>query len=71
MASDPSPSLCLISCIIEPQKSYKDRIYTRGVVGWPGVKHLGTWDKFDQVGNFNMQHETSTCNFNMELQLHN
>lgn len=26
------------SCLIEPLQAYKDRIYTRGVVGWHGVK---------------------------------
>lgn len=32
------------NCLIEPQKAYKDRIYTRGVVGWKGVKHIKDWD---------------------------
>jgi hydroxylamine reductase len=28
------------NCIIKPQESYRDRIFTTGVVGWPGVKHI-------------------------------
>jgi hydroxylamine reductase len=32
------------NCIIEPRKSYKERIYTRSVVGWPGVKHIPDYD---------------------------
>jgi hydroxylamine reductase len=32
----------------EPTKKYKDRIFTRRVVGWPGVKHL-TGDDFSSV----------------------
>ncbi len=28
------------NCIIRPLDSYKDRIFTTGVVGWPGVKHI-------------------------------
>lgn len=32
------------NCIIEPRKSYKDRIFTRSVVGWPGVKHIPDYD---------------------------
>lgn len=38
------------NCLIEPSKSYVDRIYTRSVVGWHGVKHIKSWDQdFQQV----------------------
>lgn len=38
------------NCLIEPSKSYKDALYTFGVVGWPGLKHLGAnADKIDWV----------------------
>ncbi len=40
----PGPILMTTNCIVEPRKSYKNRIYTRSVVGWPGVKHLPTYD---------------------------
>ncbi|MHC4777841.1 MAG: hydroxylamine reductase [Planctomycetota bacterium] len=36
----PGPILMTSNCIIEPQDGYKDRIFTTGAVGWPGVKHL-------------------------------
>ncbi len=29
------------NCIIEPQASYRSRIFTTGPVGWPGVRHIG------------------------------
>lgn len=38
------PVVVTTNCLIEPQKVYKDRIYTRGVVGWQGVKHIKDWD---------------------------
>jgi hydroxylamine reductase len=28
------------NCIQKPLESYKDRIFTTGLVGWPGVKHI-------------------------------
>ena len=28
------------NCIQKPQEVYKDNIFTTGLVGWPGVKHL-------------------------------
>jgi len=40
----PGPIIMTTNCIIEPRDSYKDRIYTRGEVGWPGVHHLPTRD---------------------------
>ncbi|TFJ84678.1 hypothetical protein NSK_004142 [Nannochloropsis salina CCMP1776] len=40
----PGPVVVTTNCLIEPQKAYKDRIYTRGVVGWRGVKHIKDWD---------------------------
>lgn len=31
------------NCIQQPQDSYKDNIFTTGMVGWPGVNHI--WNK--------------------------
>ncbi len=28
------------NCISEPKAAYKDRIWTTGEVGWPGVGHI-------------------------------
>jgi len=36
----PGAILMTTNCIIKPQDSYKDRILSTGVVGWPGVKHI-------------------------------
>jgi hydroxylamine reductase len=32
--------LMTTNCLIEPKESYRDRIFTTGVVGWPGVPHI-------------------------------
>lgn len=34
------PILFTTNCIVPPKDSYKDRIYTTGLVGWPGCKHI-------------------------------
>jgi len=36
----PGPVLFTTNCIQKPQDSYKDRIFTNGLVGWPGCKHI-------------------------------
>ena len=32
------------NCIQHPAESYKDRLFTWGQVGWPGVKHITGWN---------------------------
>lgn len=39
-AKFPGPIVMTTNCISEPRPSYNDRIYTAGVTGWPGVKHI-------------------------------
>ncbi|HHV98359.1 MAG TPA: hydroxylamine reductase [Clostridiaceae bacterium] len=34
------PILMTTNCLVPPKDSYKDRVYTTGVVGYPGVKHI-------------------------------
>ena len=34
------PILMTTNCIVKPADSYKDRIYTTGATGYPGVKHI-------------------------------
>lgn len=36
----PGPIVMTSNCITEPAQRYKDRIFTRHTVGWPGVKHI-------------------------------
>jgi hydroxylamine reductase len=40
----PGPIVVTTNCILEPRPSYKDRIYTTGVVGVSGVKHISNGD---------------------------
>ncbi len=39
-ASFNGPILMTTNCIVAPAESYKDRIYTTGATGYPGVKHI-------------------------------
>lgn len=41
-AAFPGPILMTTNCLVEPRKSYKDRIFTAGAVGFPGVPHIDT-----------------------------
>lgn len=43
-ANFPGPILMTSNCIIEPRPQYRQRIFTRGPVGWPGVRHLESHD---------------------------
>ena len=36
----PGPVLFTTNCIQKPKDSYMDRIFTNGLVGWPGCKHI-------------------------------
>jgi hydroxylamine reductase len=36
----PGAILMTSNCIIEPQPQYRQRIFTAGPVGWPGVRHI-------------------------------
>jgi hydroxylamine reductase len=38
------------NCIQRPAEAYKDRLFTWGQVGWPGIKHIPGWD-FSEVIN--------------------
>lgn len=39
-AEFPGAILMTSNCIIEPAKAYRQRIFTTGPVGWPGVRHV-------------------------------
>ncbi len=43
-ANFPGPILMTSNCIIEPKPQYRQRIFTTGPVGWPGVRHLENHD---------------------------
>ena len=40
----PGAIIMTTNCIQKPQDSYKDNIFTTGLVGWPGVKHIANKD---------------------------
>jgi len=40
----PGAILMTTNCIQEPQRSYTERIFTCGLVGWPGVQHIADRD---------------------------
>jgi hydroxylamine reductase len=45
----PGAILMTTNCIQKPRKSYKDRIFTCGLVAWPGVTHIGPDRDFTPV----------------------
>ena len=40
----PGAILMTTNCIQRPREAYKDRIFTSGLVAWPGVRHIGDRD---------------------------
>ena len=40
-AALPAPILFTTNCLMPPKDSYRDRVFTSAVVGWPGAKHIG------------------------------
>jgi hydroxylamine reductase len=40
----PGAILMTTNCIQKPQEAYQDNIFTTGLVGWPGVKHVDNQD---------------------------
>ncbi|MGQ9732927.1 MAG: hydroxylamine reductase [Candidatus Zipacnadales bacterium] len=48
-AAFPGPIVMTTNCLQKPQESYQGRIFTCGVVGWPGVTHLGEERDFSAV----------------------
>jgi hydroxylamine reductase len=43
-ADFPGPIVMTSNCLIEPQPKYRQRIFTMGPVGWPGVRHIDNGD---------------------------
>jgi hydroxylamine reductase len=43
-AAFPGAILMTTNCIQKPAESYKDNIFTTGLVGWPGVQHIADKD---------------------------
>ncbi len=45
----PGAILMTTNCIQRPKESYTDRIFTTGLVAWPGVRHIGSNRDFTPV----------------------
>ena len=45
----PGAILMTTNCIQKPKESYLDRIFTSGLVAWPGVRHIGPERDFSPV----------------------
>ena len=45
----PGAILMTTNCIQKPKETYNDRIFTTGLVGWPGVSHIGDSKDFTPV----------------------
>ena len=45
----PGSILMTTNCIQKPRESYNDRLFTTGLVGWPGVSHVGADKDFTPV----------------------
>jgi len=43
-ADFPGPVVMTTNCIMKPKDSYKDNVYTCGVVGWPGLPHIQNYN---------------------------
>ena len=43
-ADFPGAIVMTSNCLIEPNVRYRNRIFTAGPVGWPGLRHLGNGD---------------------------
>ena len=55
---EPAAFIFNTNCIQEPRASYKDRVFTTSVVGWPGVAHIDDYNfektiqKAKELGGF-------------------
>lgn len=65
----PAPILFTTNCLMPPQPSYSDRVFTTSVVGYPGMAHIGTNKDFTPViekslslGGYAAKHEMSGIN---------
>lgn len=47
-ADFPGPIVMTSNCLIEPKPSYRNRMFTTGPVGWPGLRHIRN-DNYQQL----------------------
>eukprot|EP01083_Nonionella_stella_P074995 203612_1 len=51
--SFPGPIIMTTNCLMEPRRSYKNRLFTMGPTAWPGVKHISGNDFSDVIARAN------------------
>ena len=57
----PGAILFTTNCIQKPAESYKDKVFTTGLVGWPGLVHIGANKDFTPVINRALELEGFTA----------
>jgi hydroxylamine reductase len=57
----PGAILFTTNCIQKPAESYKDKVFTTGLVGWPGLVHIGADKDFTPVINRALELEGFTA----------
>ncbi|MGC9307302.1 MAG: hydroxylamine reductase [Thermoplasmatota archaeon] len=50
------PILMTTNCLVPPNDSYKDRVYTTGVVGYPGLQHIPDRDNGEKDFSMLIEH---------------
>ena len=62
------PVLMTTNCLIPPQDSYKDRVYTTGVVGFEGVTHIPNRENGEPKDFSEIIEQAKKCNSPQELE---
>jgi len=60
-ASFNGPIIMTTNCIKKPRESYLDRIWTTGLVGWPGLKHVANREADGRKDFSNIIEQAKTC----------
>jgi hydroxylamine reductase len=55
----PGAILMTTNCIQKPRETYKDNIFTTGLVGWPGVTHIADKDFTPEIGRASCRERVS------------
>lgn len=62
------PILMTTNCIVPPKDSYKDRIYTTGQAGFPGVKHIADREEGGAKDFSALIEQAKTCQPPVEIE---
>jgi hydroxylamine reductase len=67
-ASFNGPILMTTNCITPVKEAYKDRIYTTGMAGWPGAKHIADRDENGSKDFSEIIEQAKTCEPPVEIE---